>query len=343
MGVHSSIRFILERGHIMQNVYRFSSVSDASYSGRLLIKNWNWLQNVLESSTDNSPQIYIYNLCNYQVRVDSNRKPVTSGGTLKHIWGIRIVHTRGVSIPFTTFFYGTDGVEYIDITASYTNLLTYLSSVSTISNPSSDLKLNVFIKISSSSDLLGVMSNYIDTVYNKDLIYPNENFIFLFKLISPKNAVYKKLYSNTDWTTGTCIYGGFNNFVSYIDFDLDIETPDLNITFNYAYVPSLQRSYFISVKKMIGSENGTNIFTLHFHEDILSSFGQQFVRGTSAFIERNENEYDDDLVDELTQMDYDKSMTVEIVTPTNNIMPTNLSESVRLSYIITTVNSTSGD
>ena len=63
-------------------------------------------------------------------------------------------------------------------------------------------------------------------------------------------------------------------------------------TFNYVYIPSLLRYYFIDSITLVN--NG--IWDLNLKVDVLMSFKSQILQ-QSAYIRRNENEFNNDLID----------------------------------------------
>lgn len=65
---------------------------------------------------------------------------------------------------------------------------------------------------------------------------------------------------------------------------------------NYAYIPEFNRYYFIMNIDSVRE----NLWRISFHVDVLHTYREQ-IRGNSAIIERNENEYDLKLNDGLFQ------------------------------------------
>ena len=108
------------------------------------------------------------------------------------------------------------------------------------------------------------------------------------------------------------ILGTFNQAIGLKTIDVDITGYARD--FNYVWIPTLRRYYYVDSVDLISAD----VTRLHLKEDVLMSW-KSLIRSQTAFIERQENVYDDDLVDEMVTYSYDKQVTYFTVTPTNNI------------------------
>lgn len=108
------------------------------------------------------------------------------------------------------------------------------------------------------------------------------------------------------------ILGTFNQAIGLKTIDVDIAGYARD--FNYVWIPTLRRYYYVDSVDLISAD----VTRLHLKEDVLMSW-KSLIRSQTAFIERQENVYDDDLVDEMVTYSYDKQVTYFTVTPTNNI------------------------
>ncbi len=146
-----------------------------------------------------------------------------------------------------------------------------------------------------------ILSSTIEDI--NDMVDKTKNAIFLYRLNSEKNAVTKNLI----WKKTLPI--SFNNPIKVRDMVLNVKLGINDLDFNYVYITSLHRFYFVNDMLL------TNEYAqLTLHEDILSSW-DDLIRNQLAYIERNETSYDLDIVDDLVTYDYDKSITVTTVTP----------------------------
>lgn len=113
--------------------------------------------------------------------------------------------------------------------------------------------------------------------------------ITLYRNISEYNAVNKSI---TELTTLT---GTLREESSIIDPVITISDIDSYIgSMNYAYIPEFNRYYFITNIESVRN----NLWRVSFHVDVLYTYREQ-IKGNSAIIERNENEYDLKLNDGL--------------------------------------------
>lgn len=146
-----------------------------------------------------------------------------------------------------------------------------------------------------------ILTTTIDDI--NDMVDKTKNGIFLYRLNSEKNVVTKNLI----WKKTLPV--SFNNPIKVRDMLLNVKLGINDLDFNYVYITSLHRFYFVN------DMNLTNEYAqLMLHEDILSSW-DDLIRNQLAYIERNETSYDLDIVDDLVTYDYDKSITVTTITP----------------------------
>ena len=113
--------------------------------------------------------------------------------------------------------------------------------------------------------------------------------ITLYRNISEYNAVNKSI---TELTTLT---GTLREESSIIDPVITISYIDSYVgSMNYAYIPEFNRYYFITNIESVRN----NLWRVSFHVDVLYTYREQ-IKGNSAIIERNENQYDLKLNDGL--------------------------------------------
>ncbi len=148
-------------------------------------------------------------------------------------------------------------------------------------------------KITCSSDwLLGSTPVIIDE---------NVNVIMLYHLNSSNNTVTKSI----TWIATYPVT--FNRPITYRNLMLDVKLGANDVHFNYVYIASLHRYYFVTEMTLT---NDWSQLTLH--EDVLMSF-DALIRSQTAFVERNENNYDTDKTDNLISFDYDKRITTSTI------------------------------
>lgn len=134
-----------------------------------------------------------------------------------------------------------------------------------------------------------------------------ENVLFFYRLNSEKNVVTKDLL----WVK--TLPFSFNNPIKVRDMVLNVKLGVNDMNFNYVYISSLHRFYFVNDMML------TNDYAqLTLHEDILSSW-DSLIRLQTAYVERNQYNIDSDKVDDLVTFDYEKEVTYTPVTPTNDV------------------------
>lgn len=109
-------------------------------------------------------------------------------------------------------------------------------------------------------------------------IYPlaNETLLYLYTQNSENNALNKSL------TLVNIIAGKFNHSIGVKSLNIDVV--NINMNFNYVYIPSLNRYYYVDSIEIISND----VRRLHLKEDVLSSWNL-LIRSQSAFIVRREN------------------------------------------------------
>ena len=158
-------------------------------------------------------------------------------------------------------------------------------------------------------------------------IEEKQNVLITYRLNSEKDVVNKSL----DFVT--IIVGKFRDVVDLMNPVVDVDYYILNNPYNYIYITSLRRYYYVTRIERISNA----LTRLYLHEDVLMTH-KNLIKIQTAYIERQENDYDLDIVDNLLISDYDKEITKTTVTPTNDIFPsTQADEDTRLSFIVTVV------
>lgn len=114
--------------------------------------------------------------------------------------------------------------------------------------------------------------------------YP-DNAIEIYLLKSPRKQVTKSLKS-----VGI-ISGNYTKPITYRSISLDIVNHSDLPFFNYLYIPELKRYYYVQESTQIkGFEQLTLV------EDVLMSW-DSLIRSQTAYVTRNENTYDVDIID----------------------------------------------
>lgn len=130
----------------------------------------------------------------------------------------------------------------------------------------------------------------------------------LFEIIFYKNS---SEYNRVDKTgylqIVTTVVGAFRDECSIIEPIIDIEYNDIP-TFNYAYIPILNRYYFINNITSINK----NLWELECEVDVLMTYKDAIFR-TSAFIDRNEKEYNRNIIDKKRVVEQGILITVDEV------------------------------
>ena len=108
------------------------------------------------------------------------------------------------------------------------------------------------------------------------------------------------------------ILGTFNQAIGLKSIDVDITGYARD--FNYVWIPTLRRYYYVDSVDLVSA----NITRLHLKEDVLMSW-KALIRAQTAFVERQENVYDADLVDDMVKYSYDKTVITFDVPKTTDI------------------------
>lgn len=142
-----------------------------------------------------------------------------------------------------------------------------------------------------------------------DLILYNQETIFTYLMDSPKNQVTKTLNFVSSMEIN------INRVINNKNLIVDIANVDVvsKKRFNYVYIPSMNRYYYVQEINLLKDFTSCSLV-----EDVLMSFSD-LIRLQTAFVERQENNYDPDKVDNLVSIDYDKTITYETITPSNDI------------------------
>ena len=108
------------------------------------------------------------------------------------------------------------------------------------------------------------------------------------------------------------ILGKFNRMIGLKRIDIDLT--GFAHGFNYVWIPSLKRYYYVDSVEMPSAD----ITRLHLREDVLMSWSA-LIRNQTAFVERQESVYDEDLTDEMVNYTYEKAISISSITMTNNV------------------------
>lgn len=136
----------------------------------------------------------------------------------------------------------------------------------------------------------------------------NDTVLFLFRLNSERNKVNKSLIYVDNLT------GAFKAGVNIKNPIINIENFKIDNTFNYVYINSLHRYYYVNNIELTTK----NITSLLLAEDVLMSF-KDLILLQSAFIERSQSDGNDDKEDSLYTFDKEIDITYDTVTPTKDV------------------------
>ena len=155
-------------------------------------------------------------------------------------------------------------------------------------------------------------------------VYPlaNETLLYLYTQNSENNALDKSL------TLIDIINGKFNHSIGVKSLNIDVVNIPMN--FNYVYIPSLNRYYYVDSVEIISND----VRRLMLKEDVLMSW-KSLIRQQSAFVDRQENLYDSDIVDDLVTYSYDKSIINNVIQLYTDIYEN--TENTNLNFVIETV------
>ena len=226
--------------------------------------------------------------------------------TTTYIFKYTYINSSGVSTTVTAYS-GTTFVDFYSAVYSF-----FGEKIETL------LSITVFGNIKSEE------TNRFNKLNSLNFFVRSVNGVFLYTMNSSRNTVSKNI------TFVDNFYVKYNNPISYKQFTLDLERTDY-LTFNYVYVTVLERYYFIENMVMM-----KNFYRLSLSEDVLMSWAD-VIRSQTAFVERSQNNYDVNRVDDLVTYDYGKVVDTLSVTIGNNIFPTQAQENSRKNTIIITV------
>ena len=168
--------------------------------------------------------------------------------------------------------------------------------------PQITLPVNFFGLISSQTMSESQFYDFISNFAIPISEYP-DNAIEIYLLKSPRKQVTKSLKS-----VGI-ISGNYTKPITYRNISLDIANYPRLPVFNYLWIPKLNRYYYVQEITQI-----KDYAQLTLVEDVLMSWGD-LIRSQTAFVTRNQNAYDEDIVDKEVTYDYDKSVNYIPVTP----------------------------
>lgn len=147
--------------------------------------------------------------------------------------------------------------------------------------------------------------NNLDWITNNGIFYFDvDGFtsIYTYRQNSENDALSKSL------TFVRILQGQFNHSIGIKNINLDIHFI-YSIDFNYAWIPSLNRYYFVDSVEIISAD----IKRLHLKEDVLMSWST-LIKEQSAFVTRYGNSAGTNLVDERRPLE--DVLSVEYVNPT---------------------------
>lgn len=96
------------------------------------------------------------------------------------------------------------------------------------------------------------------------------------------------------------VIGDFRDTISITDPIITFTNEKL-FKYNYVFVKELHRYYFVNDVTILA--NGAHMVTLH--EDVLYSF-KNSIKAQTAYVDRNANDYDDDLIDQKIVIEQSK-------------------------------------
>lgn len=150
------------------------------------------------------------------------------------------------------------------------------------------------------------------------IVYETEKTpLELYRLNCKRNKINKK-FSTNDLINVGIIYGDFNNVVALKNPVIDVEGFNITETYNYVYIVSLNRFYFVNSVDLV-TDKTTRI---SLSEDVLKSHAT-LIKLQSALVTRSEEKgYQYTIVDDRYPLESVK--TVEYITPTHTASGTNL-------------------
>lgn len=183
-------------------------------------------------------------------------------------------------------------------------------------------------------EFTGTMMIYYDDVYlnisNIDPLFSpylmSDNFIFTFLMNDEKNKLDKDIQYIDK------IHGVFKRGLNIKSILLDIEATSL-INFNYVYVASLKRFYYVDNFDLTTK----NIITLHLSEDVLMTYKELIYKQKSVLINRSESDYYPSKEDSLYTFSIEPEIEYITVTPTIDIFKYTTNDTTLSNRLILTV------
>ena len=156
------------------------------------------------------------------------------------------------------------------------------------------------------SAVLSSQSNILKLIDADVLSFPNQTLLYAYKQNSENDNLTKTL------TFVTIVVGEFNHSIGVKNLNIDMQ--DFANSFNYVFIPSLNRYYYVDSIEIISAD----ITRLHLKEDVLMSW-KSLIKQQSAFITRYENSTNIKIVDERYPLE-DK-LTTLYITPVQSTSP----------------------
>lgn len=177
----------------------------------------------------------------------------------------------------------------ITINSSYKELDFYMSSGGGINYRQNfaDLSTNgIWIELIGDTDDFSSLQYMMDIGVITD-IQPinNETLLYLYTQNSENDALNKSL------TLVNIVSGKFNHSIGVKALNIDVVNIDMN--FNYVYIPSLHRYYFVDSVEIISND----VRRLHLKEDVLMSW-KDLIKRQSAQITRWEHSTEEYIIDD---------------------------------------------
>lgn len=168
--------------------------------------------------------------------------------------------------------------------------------------------------------------NKVLTMVNEQLIAVNQDgntTLFVYTQNSENND------TNKSFTPVNIIDGKFNSAIGLRTINIDMV--NYNRDFNYVYIPSFERYYYVDSVDIISKD----ITRLHLCEDVLMSW-RSLIKMQTAFVDRcaDSDYYDLDIEDSEIKTDYDKSIETTIVLSSSG---TNVFSEDTTPYVLTVV------
>ena len=143
--------------------------------------------------------------------------------------------------------------------------------------------------------------------YLSDFFLSDVNCIFYYNTNSPSNKVTKTL------NFVKCEEVQYTRPITNRSVVLDLKENITDENFNYVFLTVLNRFYFLDDKQMIKDHS-----VLYLSEDVLMSWGD-LIRQQTGFVERNENDYNLEKVDDFVNYNFKKRVINNTITPTNDV------------------------